>query len=347
MSDCCLELLLKQVSHVGSAQVWFADEHHGDMLHALTPFKDELLILSNRFDVAEQARQAELETQYNDWALTTSKSIKTAYLRVCKEKPVTNHLIHQAFDMLCDEGQLILVGQKNEGIKSYEKLASAIFTGDPKTKALKKVGTSYIASYTKKTSEHAIPTDPYNELTVIGEWQGSSLSSKPGVYGWDKIDKGSAVLVEHLDAIIEEYAQSTDRILDLGCGYGFLSMASAHVPCVDRVATDNNAAAIICTKHNAHENEVELEVIPGDCGDQVTGRFDLILCNPPFHKGFDVDSKLTDKFLLASRNKLSPKGIAVFVVNSFIPIEKKLKKYFPRARNIVNTGQFKVLVLSV
>jgi 16S rRNA (guanine1207-N2)-methyltransferase len=78
-------------------------------------------------------------------------------------------------------------------------------------------------------------------------------------------------------------------------------------------------------------------VMADDCGGQLAPGFDLILCNPPFHQGFSVDGALTDKFLRQTRRLLSAQGMAVFVVNQFIALERAAQKYFrviePAGRN--------------
>jgi 16S rRNA (guanine1207-N2)-methyltransferase len=104
-----------------------------------------------------------------------------------------------------------------------------------------------------------------------------------------------------------------------------------------RVATDNNAAALLAMARNAEYYALPVEVVADDCGGQLAPGFDLILCNPPFHQGFSVDGALTDKFLRQTRRLLSAQGMAVFVVNQFIALERAAQKYFrviePAGRN--------------
>ena len=246
--------------------------------------------------------------------------------------------------MLIENGRLLLAGQKNEGIKSYEKIASEVFTGNSKRKHLNKHGNCYYAEFKKDATDVEASSD-YHQIKQVAEWQGIAFHSKPGVYGWNKIDAGSALLVERLTELIQNDMPKVNSILDIGCGYGFLCVASAFIKCEKRVATDNNAAALECCAFNAIHHDFPLEVVAGDCANTVDGNFDLVLCNPPFHKGFDVDGELTTRFLQAARDKLNKNGIAIFVVNSFIPIEKKLTHYFKTYETLANTGQFKVLKL--
>lgn len=69
------------------------------------------------------------------------------------------------------------------------------------------------------------------------------------------------------------------------------------------------------------------------------------MCNPPFHRGFDVDGDLARDFLIAAKQKLAADGTAIFVVNSFIPLEKKLAGLFTSTHLLADNRQFKVLAL--
>jgi 16S rRNA (guanine1207-N2)-methyltransferase len=80
----------------------------------------------------------------------------------------------------------------------------------------------------------------------------------------------------------------------------------------------------------------------------LAGPFNLILCNPPFHQGFSVESALTDKFLNSTQRLLAKKGTAYFVVNAFIPLESKAERVFAKHPSatiavVANNKQFKVI----
>lgn len=349
MTDPNISLLLQALQSCASPVLWLADEHHHSF-EPLASLGDNIEVLSNRFDIAQRAQHAGLSSTFNDWQLSGSARFNTVALRVCKEKAVNLHLIQQGFAVLLPGGKLLLTGAKNDGIKTYVRCAETVFG---QTLQTKKVGTSYLAIAEKnplpmqsaEAVEGAQEPSPYHALRPIGQWQDLTLYSKPGIYGWEKIDVGSQILMEAFNAYCHDRAITpSGALLDLGCGYGYLSLACAQLPFTRRVATDNNAGAILATQYNAKENQLDIEVIAGNCGDTVTGSFDTILCNPPFHKGFGVEGDLTTQFLAASHAKLSPKGQAFFVVNSFIGIEQKAAKLFAQTELLVNTKQFKVLV---
>lgn len=343
MNDASIAELIKRLRETNGAGLWLADENHYAALPLLRPYAGKLNLLSNRFDLAQYAQSLRLNCAFNDWHFAKEDVYQTIYLRICKEKPVNLHLIRQAHSHLAPDGLLIISGEKNDGIKSLWQAAVEIFGQRP---PLEKYGLAYVAQFRK--SNHTplhFADNIYHQLQIIGTWKERPIFSKPGVYGWDKIDQGSALLIEQLPLAFPSQSQF-DGILDMGCGYGFLTLAAANLTARRRVATDNNAAALECIARNAREWGLELEIIAGNCGDTVKEQFDLILCNPPFHRGFDVDADLTHRFLKATREKLAPGGSALFVVNSFIPIEKNLTGLFRETATLVNNKQFKVLQLT-
>ena len=134
--------------------------------------------------------------------------------------------------------------------------------------------------------------------------------------------------------------------LDLGCGYGYLSLFAASLGIQHITATDNNAAAILAITKTACENDTNITAIADDCGASITQTFDIILCNPPFHQGFDIDSQLTEKFVATAKNRLNRHGKAYFVTNAFIAIEKIAEKHFASCKQLANNKKFKVLELT-
>mgnify|MGYP006172553259 FL=1 len=338
--DASTTYLLQHLQH-GTNALWLADENSQGIWPTLANFAPALKVASNRFDLARAAQACGIPTSFSDWQFDADSRFDGIFLRVCKEKAVNQHLIRKAFLHLNQNGSLWIAGEKNEGIKSIWDYATNIFDSAVR---LKKHGSVYAGALTKASDRSVDEANIYHQIQIICEWEGAPVFSKPGVYGWDKIDAGSALLLQHLRSESSLWSNAKS-ILDLGCGYGFLTLASSWLRCERRVATDNNAGALECMKINARERKLAVETVAADKGDDVKGKFDLVLCNPPFHRGFDVDGDLTREFLFAARQKLAPTGIAIFVVNSFIALEKKLEGIFTSARTLADNRQFKVLAL--
>jgi len=325
--------------------LWIADENALHGLAAVAPAAN-ITLISNRFDVAQRARELGFAARFSDFDFTpmADNSIRTAIYRISKEKPVVHHIINEAWRVLAPGGELVLSGLKQEGIKTFIERAGGLF-GNAQSR---KVGTVYLGTALK---HHAAPApEPldskhYSALRLI-ETPQLDFYSKPGLFGWDKIDQGSAFLVEQLPRILQGAGRQPTSLLDLGCGYGYLSIMTRDLALERRVATDNNAAALLAMARNAEYYALPVDVVADDCGGQLAPGFDLILCNPPFHQGFSVDGALADKFLRQTRRLLSAQGMAVFVVNQFIALERAAQKYFQVIEPAGRNPSFKLIRLA-
>ncbi len=343
MSDPTISILMDACQNHSGRLLWLADEHHNDLLHRLKSIKPDTVVLSNRCDLATAASKAGLEAQFNDW-IFPERQFDIIALRICKEKQVNLHLLQQAILHLQPNGTLLICGEKNDGIKTYCKRFQDAFElgGKPQ-----KIGLSYLCEFKNPIPASSALASEYHELIPIMEVCGFPIYSKPGIFGWNKIDQGSALLIEQFRQYCRDRQPNQfNSLLDLGCGYGYLSFALADLDFKLRVATDNNAAAIAACQYTAEQAQFPLRVIAADCAEGITEKFEVILCNPPFHKGFDVQGDLTSQFLRNAQARLGATGSAFFVVNSFIGIEKKAQKFFSHIEQLANNHQFKVLRLS-
>ncbi len=342
--DPSSQILLSQLPVDGRA-LWLADENQLANLPRLQLFASQLHLLSNRFNLTQQAQALGLTAHFSDWLLAEPAAYQHVFLRICKEKPTNFHLLNSALDWLAPEGTLHLSGAKDEGIKSIAAAAKTLFGSSLR---LQKEGSAYWINLSKSSSPAAtrLDTQRYQQLRPIADWRGRPLYSKPGVYGWNKVDVGSALLIEHANTWLSNNSHRIASCLDLGCGYGLLSLAFDSPGIGRRVATDNNAAALQCTAYNAQARGLSLEVLAGDCGDTVEGQFDLVVCNPPFHSGFAVDGDLTQRFLDTAQTRLAPGGTAFFVVNSFIALEQKAASNFRELECLAEAQGFKVFRLA-
>lgn len=359
MSDAGNQWLIQQLQSQphGKPELWVADENAIDNLPALKACGRGLRVISNRFDIAQSLREAGLQSQFTDFDFSpiADGSLSAVYYRVSKEKPVVHHVINQAYRTLCQGGQLFISGHKSEGTKTYWDKAKKLFGCDA---TLEKQGTLYSGVLTKHSNlpltEVGLESKNYPALRPVAETQslaGQSpepiaISSKPGLFGWNKIDQGSAFLIEQLPTFLASLKQAPSSLLDLGCGYGYLTLMTKGIPLRERVATDNNAAALQAAEANFRANRLDVEVVADDCGQGIDSRFDMVLCNPPFHQGFNIDSRLTEKFLQQARNHLNPKGAALFVVNQFIPLERKASQYFDKVDVLADNRSFKLVRLA-
>ncbi len=350
MNDQSVELLVQQLSRIQGKCLIVADENWAaTSWHRVAHSgSSSRTLYSNRYEIAESAKQAGIETCFNDFDFSALEAASFDYIlfRVSKERPVSHHIINQASALLVPEGKLLLSGEKNDGVKTYTDHACKLFGDRCKPQ---KNGNYYLASITKyAVSDKLLDDKDYLNLRAIKSTENLPLQSKPGIFGWNKIDQGSAFLIEHLPTFLQSFAagKAPQSVLDLGCGYGYLSCAASLHGFQQITATDNNAAALRACAENFDRLNINGNIIAGDAGSQLNKKFDAIICNPPFHQGFNIDSALTEKFLNASKRLLAPSGKALFVVNNFIALEKKAQDYFANVEEVARSGSFKLIRVS-
>lgn len=369
--DTALALLLEPIRRQRAPALWALDEHGADMkFGAPNPL---VSAIANRIDVTDGLARSGWQAKFNDFDFSSipPASLDTVFFRLAKEKPVTHHIINAAANMLMAGGRLWLTGTKQQGIKTYAKHAAQRLGGSCD---IKKHGNDYIAVIVRGAAAGDVLDDKdYTRLRVCAGEHGIDFYTKPGLYGWDKIDPGSELLANCVaelfawqadDSALSPLSRTRERIgvgevestagvlaneppasiLDLGCGYGYLSIMAQRrfrPPCI--IATDNNAAALLACAKNFEAYDIHGEVVADDCAARIQASFDLVLCNPPFHQGFGVERDLTEKFIAAARRLCAPEGMAVFVVNVFIPLERLATAYFARVTVLANDGRFKVV----
>lgn len=330
-------------AQAGVDSLWCSDENTLGSLPDCQRWLHKPRLLTNRYDIAGQAERLGFDAKFNDFDFNAyrNRPLERIFYRVSKEKPLTHHLINQAARALPTGGLLFLSGEKNQGIKTYIGKAAKLFGCAAQSR---KSGSVYSAILNKQTDpQNFLDDSDYAELRPIAQQGSITLHSKPGLFGWQKIDRGSEFLIEQLDRFLQQRRPAS--LLDLGCGYGYLGLMSAQLPVERRVFTDNNAAALLAADYNCRVNGVEAEILAGDAGNTLEPGFDLILCNPPFHQGFSVSGDLTRKFLESAHRLLTSQGSALFVVNSFIPLERLGREFFSQIDLLADNGSFKVIHL--
>ncbi len=343
-ADKAFDLLYSELKQVSAAALWIVDENIST--HAAPHPIPLISAISNRLDIAQTLQRQGWNCSFNDYLLETLPEhyFQSIFLRIPKEKAQAHYIINQAQRLLSDGCSLYISGLKQEGIKGFIERAGTLT--DIPTKTWKADKQTWAGKITfNRPVRTTLDDKAYRSLRQAPSDSTFSFWSKPGIFGWDKIDKGSELLIQHLKALVAEHI-GIDTALDIGCGYGYLSLHTAKLLGISITATDNNAAAISACQANFDHYQLKGKAIADNCADNISSRYPLVICNPPFHLGFGVENDLTDRFLASAATHLTKQGIAIFVVNLHIPLERKASRYFTLCETPITNGHFKLVQLS-
>ena len=110
-----------------------------------------------------------------------------------------------------------------------------------------------------------------------------------GVFSKKMIDFGSQLLLKCLEV------NQGETVLDVGCGYGPLGLSLVKVYGVQATLVDINNRALDLARQNAERNKVEVTIFQSNIYEQVEGKFDHVISNPPIRAGKQVVHEIIEK----------------------------------------------------
>lgn len=81
---------------------------------------------------------------------------------------------------------------------------------------------------------------------------------------------------------IDELDLKNKTFLELGCGSGIISLLAARKNAFT-IASDINQTALRYLENNALKNNLSLQIVYADLFDQIKGKLDYIIINPPYY----------------------------------------------------------------
>ena len=117
-----------------------------------------------------------------------------------------------------------------------------------------------------------------------------NFTSDLGVFSKDKIDFASKLLIENYF----KYGSKNKKILDVGCGYGFIGVTVSKImeSYVDMI--DVNRRAIHLANINIKNNNANAKAFESNIYENITDKYDVILTNPPIRAGKSVYMKIIE-----------------------------------------------------
>ena len=145
-------------------------------------------------------------------------------------------------------------------------------------------------------------------IKVIIKNEDFSFITDNGVFSKNNIDYGSKLLIE---TYLKENDINEKRVLDVGCGYGFLGIMVSRVTDSYVEMIDINKRAVHLTNMNIKRyKDFKGKTYVSNVYENVEGKYDIIITNPPIRIGKE---KLLE-ILIGAFDHLEDNGLLYYVI---------------------------------
>jgi len=267
-----------------------------------------------------------------------------ATIVVPNDRKLTRRWLVEAYAALKDAGELYIAGANDHGIRSAIGDAEALFGGahvlgykhgNRVAQARKVAGVKHSPVW---AGEVGIAPGTWYEFEAQARGYMFQLRSLPGVFAYDRVDAGTALLMDVL-AI-----PAGARVLDVGCGYGIIGLVAARLGAAQVELVDVNLLAVAAASQNIFHNRIAHARAFASDGvpDGAARRYDLVVSNPPFHVGKSVDGDIARAFIERAQQALEPGGQLIMVANQFLRYDQVLRAAFEQVTCLASNRSYRV-----
>ncbi len=162
------------------------------------------------------------------------------------------------------------------------------------------------------------------------------LWTQAGIFSWDRVDVGTALLLKHLPVF-------TGRGADLGCGLGMLSHAVLTSPKVQEITlVDMDRRAVEAAQKNLADARARYRWADVCSNALMLDGLDFVVMNPPFHDSGIENHSLGQQFIATAASLLKKDGQCWLIANRHLPYETTLKQCFSRTHLVDEADGFKI-----
>ncbi len=180
----------------------------------------------------------------------------------------------------------------------------------------------------------AKPTCLQEVITAGASRQVGALWTQPGVFSWDRVDPGSALLLANLPSLKGAGA-------DFGCGIGLLALTALATPNVTALTlVDIDRRAIEAARRNV--TDPRATILWADVRQAGLLNLDFVVMNPPFHDGGAEDRALGVAFIETAARALGKGGTCWLTANRHLPYERPLAEVFSKVELHAEAGGYKI-----
>ncbi|TFH86601.1 class I SAM-dependent methyltransferase [Billgrantia azerbaijanica] len=234
---------------------------------------------------------------------------------------------------------LELVGENQGGIKRVLKVLAALGLGCRKVDSARRC----TLFATRLATVDLAPEAAWTTFDAdLGDGR-LTLASHPGVFGHNKLDEGTQLLLSCLpEALPGGEEAGRGDVLDLGCGDGILAAWLARRG-HGVTAVDVSSFAVAATRRTLAANGLGGEALESDVYSALGGRrFAAIVSNPPFHQERAIDYGPAARLIAEAPAHLMPGGRLILVANAFLPYPDRLERAFGGFEILADDRRFRV-----
>ncbi len=165
---------------------------------------------------------------------------------------------------------------------------------------------------------------PASPATTVLDDVGLTVCAYGGVFAGARLDLGTRLLL----GTVDQWAGGARSVVDLGCGTGLLAAAAARrLPAARVLAVDETWSAVRSTRATAVANRLADRIsVERTDGLGAEASPDLILCNPPFHRGAAKDSTTAFTMIQDAARTMRPGAELWLVYNAHLPYLPSLRR---------------------
>lgn len=319
------------------ALVVLGDQDADDAETLATELEDHEIRFYVRYhsDREEYARRG--LTVEASWHPETDPSVRTVVIFLSREKDVTDLRVAAASKVFPEAKEIYLIGHNKLGARSIHRRFKKKF------KEVDQLASARHSRLVRLAKPQASATEALEDLwqtwTLDVDGTPLQIHDLPGVFSRGELDRGTDMLIQSLAN------RDHERVLDLGCGAGVLSIAYAtRVPNAKMILVDHDIMATESAQKNIDTLGLSdrAQVFLGDVESVADRRFQLVITNPPFHLGSQVTTATSERWFKAVAKMLEPGGEFVLVANQHIPYGKILGELFAEVKTLEEDSKFRV-----
>lgn len=162
--------------------------------------------------------------------------------------------------------------------------------------------------------------------------------TQPGLFGWDRLDRGTAFFLTHLPDGFKGAGA------DLGCGAGVIArtLLEKNAAIDSLLCVDADARAVDMTRRNITDARLQAEWLAVGADDLPARALSWVVMNPPFHEGSLTASSVGAAFIRESARLLRPGGVLWMVANAHLPYEAHLTTAYANVTKVAEGQGYKI-----